>query len=332
MVASRTYFRLCSNAPINVSKRKLNERQQSRVKQQQSQSRDQPGQVIVNYGRRVEVLLNGELAAQECTVRANIEPLVAGDRVRVSESGAISALLERDNVLLRPDSRNRLKPVAANINTVFIVVAPAPAAHANLIDRYLVAAALSKMQAVLVLNKTDLLNTQSSELIAMLAGYEKRGLDVIRVSSHDGSGVDEFRAAFGNGTGVLVGQSGVGKSSLINALHAREVTAVGALSERGEQISGKSKGTHTTTAARLFHLPDSGALVDSPGIREFQLWHVDPTDVIAGFPDLAELAEGCRFRDCTHTAEKDCEVQKARRKDAQIEQRWQSYSRIMATV
>lgn len=332
MVASHTHFRLCSNTPFNVSKRKLSERQQSRVKQQQSQSRDQAGQVIVNYGRRVEVLLNNEHTTRECTVRANIEPLVAGDQVRVSEAGAISALLERDNVLLRPDSRNRLKPVAANIDTVFIVIAPIPTAHANLIDRYLVAAALSKMQAVLVLNKTDLLGPQSSDLIAMLAGYEKRGLEVLRVSSHDGSGVDTFRAAFGNGTGVLVGQSGVGKSSLINALHAREVTEVGALSERGEELSSKSKGTHTTTAARLFHLPESGALVDSPGIREFQLWHVDPADVIAGFPDLADLAEGCRFRDCTHTVEKDCGIQKARKNDAQIEQRWQSYARILSSL
>lgn len=315
-----------------MSKRKLSDRQQSRVKQQQSLSRDQPGQVIVNYGRRVEVLPDGHDNAQECTVRANIEPLVAGDRVRVSESGAITALLKRDNVLLRPDSRNRLKPVAANIDTVFIVIAPVPTAHANLIDRYLVAAALSKMQAVLVLNKTDLLGKQSSDLIAMLAGYEKRELEVLRVSSHTGSGVDAFRAAFGNGTGVLVGQSGVGKSSLINALHASEVTEVGALSARGEELSSKSKGTHTTTAARLFHLPGSGALIDSPGIREFQLWHVDPADVIAGFPDLADLAEGCKFRDCTHTVEKDCEIQKARKNDSQIEQRWQSYSRIMATV
>lgn len=302
------------------------------MQQQQSRSQDEPGQVIVNYGRRVEVLLNGQNTARECTVRANIAPLVAGDRVRVSDSGAISALLERDNVLLRPDSRNRLKPVAANIDTVFIVIAPVPTAHANLIDRYLVAAALSNMRAVLVLNKTDLLGTQSSELIAMLAGYEKRGLEVLRVSSQNGTGVDTFRDAFGNGTGVLVGQSGVGKSSLINALHAREVTEVGALSERGEALSGKSKGTHTTTAARLFHLPGSGALVDSPGIREFQLWHVAPGDVMAGFPDLAELAQGCRFRDCTHTAEKDCEVQKARKNDAQIEQRWQSYSRILSTL
>ncbi|MFK7731223.1 MAG: ribosome small subunit-dependent GTPase A [Pseudomonadales bacterium] len=315
-----------------MSKRKLNQQQQTRVKQQQAESRDQPGLVIVNYGRRVEVLLNDEQTTQECTVRANIEPLVAGDRVRVSETGAISALLARDNVLVRPDSRNRLKPVAANIDTVFIVIAPIPIAHANLIDRYLVAAALSKMQAVLVLNKTDLLNTQSTDLIAMLAAYEKRGLEVLRVSSHSGNGVDAFRAAFGNGTGVLVGQSGVGKSSLINALHAREVAAVGALSERGDELSSKSKGTHTTTAARLFHLPDSGALVDSPGIREFQLWHVDPGDVIAGFPDLGDLAEGCRFRDCTHTVEKDCEVQKARKNDSQIENRWQSYSRILSSL
>ncbi len=315
-----------------MSKRKLSERQQSRVLQQQSKSRDQPGLVIVNYGRRVEVLLNDRDLTTECTVRANIAPLVAGDRVRVSETGAISALMERDNVLLRPDSRNRLKPVAANIDTVFIVIAPVPSAHANLIDRYLVAAALCNMQAVLVLNKIDLLGPQSSDLIAMLAGYEKRGIDVLRVSSQNGSGVDTFRAAFGNGTGVLVGQSGVGKSSLINALHAREVAEVGALSERGNELSGKSKGTHTTTAARLFHLPGSGALVDSPGIREFQLWHVDPADVIAGFPDLAELAEGCRFRDCTHTAEKECAVQKARKNDAQVEQRWQSYSRILSSL
>lgn len=314
-----------------MNQRKLSGQQRARIKQQQDSSNDQTGLVIANFGRRLDVQLDNGGEVTSCRVRTNIDTLVAGDRVRVSTTKTISALLPRDSELLRPDGRGRLRPVAANVDQVFVVVAPEPQAFANLIDRYLVAIAISKMRAVLVLNKIDLLSDRDSELIHMLASYERLGFDVLRVSANSGKGLAELQQAFASGTGVLVGQSGVGKSSLVNALYPQAVTPVGELSSSNEQEGvsrDKAKGTHTTTTARLFHLPDGGALIDSPGVREFQLWHVPAEEILAGFPDLAELASECKFRNCAHGSEKGCRVQQAVAKDAHIAQRWNSYAQI----
>lgn len=291
--------------------------------------------MLANFGRRAEVQMLDDNVVKQCKVRANIDTLVAGDRVRVASEGFINALLPRSTELLRPDPRGRLKPVAANIDSVFVVVAPEPQAFANLIDRYLVAIAVSDMNAVLVLNKTDLLSERDHELVNMLNRYETLGVPVLRVSSKSGKGLTPLAEAFEHSTGVLVGQSGVGKSSLINALHADAVTAIGELSssqQPSEEARNKAKGTHTTTTARLFHLPTGGALIDSPGIREFHLWHIEPERVMRGFPDLEEIAQHCKFRNCAHQGEQGCAMKAARDKHAGVDLRWQSYARIMESL
>ncbi len=318
-----------------MSKRRLTSQQRSRIEQQQSESTDLEGLVLANFGRQAEVRMLDSGEVNQFKVRANIDTLVAGDRVKVSAEGAITALLPRQTELLRPDPRGQLKPVAANIDNVFVVVAPEPQAFANLIDRYLVAIAVSDMNAVLVLNKTDLLSERDHELVNMLHRYEVLGVTVLRVSSASGAGIDQLAHAFQDSTGVLVGQSGVGKSSLINALHADNVTAIGELSspqEAGDEARDKAKGTHTTTTARLFELPAGGSLIDSPGIREFHLWHVEPERVMRGFPDLDEIAQQCKYRNCAHQGEQGCAMKPAREKKAAVELRWQSYARIMESL
>lgn len=317
-----------------MSKRRLSDQQRTRIRSQQAQSDDKAASVIANFGRRVEARFD-DGSTKSCVVKANIPPLVAGDRITVSMGGAVSSRLDRDTELLRPDARNNLRAVAANVEQVFIMIAPEPQAHASLIDRYLVAVRLSEMTPVLVLNKIDLLSDSSSELIALCTRYEQLGLAVFRISSDKGLGLADLKEQFANTTSVLVGQSGVGKSSLINALLGESVTAVGELSakeEQGDTARLSAKGTHTTTTARLFELPTGGSLIDSPGIREFHLWHVKKEDLILGFPDLLEHAHGCKFRNCKHQSEQGCALAAARRKDPRLEQRWQSYLHILNSL
>lgn len=318
-----------------MAKRKLTDQQRTRIKDQQAKSLDEPGLVLANHGKLIDVLLESSNQAVSCRPRQHLGSIVAGDLVRVSPQHSVTARTERRNQLQRPDARGQLKTVAANVDKVFVVIAREPAAHANLIDRYLVAIAISGMQAVLVLNKSDLLNESDSEIINLLATYEGLGITVIRSSCETGTGFQQLRSEFAHGTGVLVGQSGVGKSSLVNSLLESKVAAVGALSQAsGVELvkPNKAKGTHTTTTARLYKLPDGGALIDSPGIREFHLWHVPAEQVIAGFPDLAKLATECQFRDCSHQQEKGCRILQARRKDLRLQARWDSYQRIVQSL
>lgn len=271
---------------------------------------EQAGVVAVHHGRSAEVVPAQDLLARpiRCHLRANLNSLVTGDRVvwRAGETqGVITAVAPRTSELARPDADGRLRPVAANIDRIAIVVAPLPLAHANLIDRYLVAAENQGIRALLIANKTDLEVEELAALTALLAPYADLGYDLLWVSAHTGKGIAELAAYLARHTSVFVGQSGVGKSSLINALYPPAAARVGALS------TGVQKGRQTTTAARLFSLPGGGGLIDSPGIREFGLWHLDGRQVFAGFIEFAPFLDQCRFRDCRHLDEPDCGLHQA---------------------
>src|SRR5690606_22343042 len=232
---------------------------------------EQTGLVIAHFGVQVEVeALEGELSGQvqRCHLRANLPPLVTGDTVvwRAGNQGhgVIVAQLPRRSELCRPDMRGQLKPVAANVDQIVIVFAPLPHPHANLIDRYLIAAEHAGIHPLLLLNKADLLDADNAPHVeSLLTTYRQLGYPVLEVSAHEGDGMTAFQAALDNHVSVFVGQSGVGKSSLVNSLLPGVDIRVGALSE----LTGK--GTHTTSNARLFHFTNGGELIDSPGIREF---------------------------------------------------------------
>src|SRR5690606_31408001 len=168
-------------------------------------------------------------------------------------NGVIVAQLPRTSELCRPDMRGQLKPVAGNVDLIVIVFAPLPHPHANLIDRYLIAAEHAGIQPQLLLNKADLIAEDNVEhLNSLLTTYRQLGYPLLEVSAHDGAGMDALRARLDGHVSVFVGQSGVGKSSLVNSLLPGTETRVGALSE----MTGK--GTHTPTTARLFHFPGGG--------------------------------------------------------------------------
>lgn len=293
---------------------------------------EQTGLVIAHFGVQVEVeAQDGELRGQvfRCHLRANLPALVTGDQVVWRPGnrglGVIVAQLPRHSELCRPDSRGQLKPVAANVDLIVIVFAPLPEPHANLIDRYLIAAEHAGITPLLLLNKADLIDERNQgALEELLSVYRTLGYPLLEVSAHEGAGMDALKRRLDGHVSVFVGQSGVGKSSLVNSLLPGVDTRVGALSE----MTGK--GTHTTTTARLFHFPGGGELIDSPGIREFGLGHVSRADVEAGFIEFNDLLGQCRFRDCKHDREPGCALLKALEEGRIRPQRMASYRYILS--
>lgn len=295
---------------------------------------EQHGLVIAHFGVQVEVeALDGAQSGEvfRCHLRANLPALVTGDRVvwRPGNQGigVIVAQLPRRSELCRPDMRGLLKPVAANVDQIVIVFAPLPEPHGNLIDRYLIAADHAGIQPLLLMNKADLVNEgNAARLDALLDVYRALGYPLLEVSAHNGSAMDELRAHLDGRVSVFVGQSGVGKSSLVNTLLPGVDLRVGALSELTQ------KGTHTTTTARLFHFPGGGDLIDSPGIREFSLGHVTRADVEDGFVEFRDLIGRCRFRDCKHDREPGCALLNALEDGRIHPQRLASYRHIIASL
>ena len=263
-----------------------------------------------------------------CHFRANIGSIVTGDNVvwRLGKDGygVIEVVLPRDSLLSRPDPRGKLKPVAANIDFLVLVVTPEPTPSSMLIDRYLVAAELQDIDVKILLNKTDLLNEENQPKIeALLQVYKNIGYEVMRSSVVTSEGLMLLKQKLDNNISVFVGQSGVGKSSLVNSLLPGVDIKVAELSEASKL------GRHTTTNARLFHFPDGGELIDSPGIREFGLWHLSPEKVIEGYRDFQEHVGMCRFRDCKHDREPGCALQLAVEKGEVSEQRFHNYFNIV---
>lgn len=340
-----------------MGKRRLSKQQQFRIRKIQSERTaraskreqdigqqleagelgpEQRGLVIAHYGRQLDVeALEGESTGElfRCFVRANIDSLVTGDRVvwraGNANTGVIVAREPRQTLLQRPDNFGQLKPVAANIDHIILVIAPEPEPHDNLIDRYLVAAENTGIPAVILLNKTDLLGPHNQEAIdQLLFRYESLGYPVVRTSAHqpDSGSTETIDELVRGKTSIFAGQSGVGKSSIIQTLLPEAELKVGAIS------ASTGKGTHTTTTARLFHLPRGGRLVDSPGIREFGLWHLTPQEVEQGFRELRDVTGHCRFRDCQHKGEPGCALLAALEEGRISPERLHSFQRILQTM
>ncbi|MBZ2168535.1 small ribosomal subunit biogenesis GTPase RsgA [Marinobacter sp. F4216] len=337
-----------------MAKRRLNKQQQFRIKkiQQERAERaarkekaieaqaeagelgpEQQGLIIAHYGQQLDVeVLEGEDQGTvvRCFVRANIDSLVTGDKViwrpGKNGTGVIVARCDRQNLLQRPDNFGALKPVAANIDHIILVISVEPEPHDNLIDRYLVASETSDIPAVILLNKTDLISDRNQEQIdALLSRYEALGYEVVRTSAVDAGDTPspEVQALVKGQTSVFVGQSGVGKSSIIQTLIPDEAIRVGAISE------STGKGTHTTTTAKLFHLPIGGDLIDSPGIREFGLWHMTPDEIEYGFREIRDEIGHCKFRNCRHMGDPGCAIDAAAEAGRISPERLKSFHRIL---
>ncbi|MBF0271113.1 MAG: ribosome small subunit-dependent GTPase A [Magnetococcales bacterium] len=286
------------------------------------------GWVVAHFGLNVEV----EDEAGErfrCAVReALLDEPVCGDRVvwrRVGENqGVIVALHERRSVLRRPGPYQRLLTVAANVDRI-VVVAAGGNLNTGLVDRYLAAARKAEIEAMLVINKIDRVEDPAAEQEAM-APYGRMGYAIFRVSALSGQGLEPLEQALRGLTSVFVGESGVGKSSLVNCWIQDETMRT------AEVHAITDQGRHATTTARLYRLPAGGWLIDSPGVREFGLHGVTREEVPGLFVDMLPYLGRCRFTDCRHQREPGCALRAAVDRGAIAASRLASMLRIMESV
>lgn len=288
------------------------------------------GMCRVNLGEEsILCSLRGSLTAAE-TGFTNV--VAVGDRVVVSKNGSsegvIEAILPRDKILARPDVfYNHLRQiVVANADQVLIVASwRQPHLWAELIDRYLIASEINDLTGLICINKIDLVEDQA-ELKAAIHPYLQLGIQLILTSATDGTGIHQLREVLRDRTTVLTGLSGVGKSSLLNAVHT-------GLQLRTKQVSSRwSQGRHTTSQSSLLPLDFGGYVIDTPGIREFGLVGVHRSDLVYHFPEMARLANRCQFTDCTHLEEPACAIRRAVASNAISESRYHSYQKIYATL
>jgi ribosome biogenesis GTPase len=254
-------------------------------------------------------------------------PVAAGDWVRVRDDaggGVIQSVELRRTSLCRA-SRGRRHVIVANVDQAVIVGSAAmPDLKPGLIDRLIVAAESAGIRPIICINKIDLVDPAG--LVPLAGVYARMGYATILCSAVSGVGIDRLRSELAGRVTAVVGQSGVGKSSLLNAIDASLALPVAEVSRDNE------KGRHTTTTARLIPHAFGGSFVDTPGVRQFALWEVVPAEVPAAFRDLRPLANLCRFPDCSHTHELDCAVKHAVADGLLDTRRWESCCQLSASA
>lgn len=317
-----------------MTKRRINKQQSARIQKIQDGFRDldednaqknEDGLVISRFSRHAEVE-NKQGNRIRCSIRANIDSLVAGDRIiwqPVEDGrGVIVSRYPRESVLGRPDKKHgSSKPVAANITQLIIVVAVKPELSWPLLDSYLVMAENLQLQATILLNKVDLpCEAIKQELIDC---YQTLGYSLLFTCKEDMSSYEALQNTLNNHISVFVGQSGVGKSSLISGIlpHETEIPV-------GEISAISELGCHTTSNSRLYHLPKGGALIDSPGVREFGLWKMSVADVIYGFREFRTLISDCKFRNCNHQDSPGCAFIHAAKEGLVSQRRYENLIKI----
>jgi ribosome biogenesis GTPase len=280
--------------------------------------------VVASYGQRVVVEDAAGQRHPAFVARRGLR-LVCGDRVRwLAESDttdrAVVERLPRHSELTRPDSRGRSEVLAANITQLVVVCAPRPEPDPYIIDRYLAAAEVMDVAAAIVCNKADL---PDSVPAALLEEFATLGYPVLLASAAAGSGLEALRASLTGHCSILVGQSGVGKSSLLNAL-VPDVEL-----DTADISRATGEGRHRTTATTLHALPASGELLDSPGVRDFAPALDDPRLAAIGFREIVAAADHCRFANCRHMREPGCAVKAAVESGAIAPRRYESYRRLL---
>lgn len=297
--------------PSNASKKKRHARKKSdKVIDESSLLPPEEGIVLSRFGQQVDIA-DSNFETIRCFIRKSSEVPVVGDRAifcrqEKLETGVVTRLKERTSLLKRPTPHHGIKPVVANADFIALLLAPELGFSEMMLDRYLVAAQKSELAVWIIFNKWDLLDEQQqAEIIKRLKPYKDIGYPIYYISAKTGHGVETFTADIQGKSLLLAGQSGVGKSTLINYIFPDAAVLTSQISD----TSGL--GTHTTTASRLYRLNPETFVIDSPGVREFGLWHLEAEDIQAGFTEIAEIAENCKFRDCKHLNEPKCAVNAA---------------------
>ncbi len=345
-----------------MAKRKLSKQQQRRITSQQKdkievnlqgendlqldEASTLTARVISHHGRQLfaETETPGKPPVKiKCKIRQNLGDIACGDYVLVQRAlntrhqtqtgelqtiesqNVVVAVKERTNLLKKTGFAGAIKPVAANIGQLVIVTAVKPRPNSYLIDRYLTAAENLPAKALIVINKVDLIDHESKPLVADLTAlYQHIGYDVISTSVEQNIGLDKLSDALSNTTSILVGLSGVGKSSIVKSILPKEEIKIGKTSE------ATGEGKHTTTVSAFYHLKDKGIIIDSPGVRDFTPINRSIDEITNGFIDVRKFNGCCKFSNCSHHSEPGCAMKQAVVDGSLNEHRFDNYLRMVA--
>ena len=330
-------------------KRRIDSKQKSKIsgdllsdsKLQLDESSTQTARVISHHGRQLYAETE-DLKKIKCKMRQNLGDIACGDYILIQQAKdlenkppsddshsdasqyVVVAVKERSNLLVKTGFAGAIKPVAANIGQLVIVTSLKPKPNPYLIDRYLTAAENLPAKALIVINKVDLMDHETKRLVDDLTKlYKGIGYDVISSSMKQDTGLDALSEALSNTTSILVGLSGVGKSSIVKAILPKEEIRIGETSE------ATGEGKHTTTVSALYHLKCNGIIIDSPGVRDFTPINNSISEITHGFRDVRKFNGACKFSNCSHTNEPGCAMKKAVSDGLLNEQRFNNYLRML---
>lgn len=321
-----------------MTKRQLTRKQIKNIENKKKEQYDtysskirKKGLVISHFGQQVEVEIDiGKTLL--CQYRQNLGPIVTGDRVlwmkqENTKQGVVVERLFRKTSLIRTKQKNgKNQVIAANIDQLIIVIAILPEPIEHYIDRYLVAAHHMIINPIIVINKIDLYSQgkDADRIDRIYKLYNSLGYTVIMISAKTKKNLCALKENLVNKTSIFVGQSGVGKSESLNALFNKSIRKTQIISKHNKH------GKHTTTHSRLFHLNYNTNIIDSPGTREFGIWHLSNTEILKGFIEIERLQIYCRFKNCQHTqTSKDCAIYRAKEKGIISLQRFNNYHRFI---
>ncbi len=313
-----------------MSKKNLTKQQLRRIKKNQDLTQNkgedeekfhQKGLIITRFSNQA-IIKDQQNHYMRAAIRQNLGPIVAGDNIFFYQDDnnevVITSRAQRYSVLGRYDKQGILKPVAANISQMIIVFAPKPEPSTLLLDTYLVAAQTLNIKPLLLFNKNDLAPIPKEYLL-----YQDIGYDLLQSSTITSKGILPLKHRIEENCSVFVGQSGVGKSSLISTL-------IPEISVKSQEISEQSMlGKHTTSSSTLYELAHNGQVIDSPGIREFSLWKMDKHDILNGFIEFQPFLGQCQFKNCQHINEKNCALINAVKQKKIAPFRLENYLQIM---
>ena len=291
-----------------------------------------PARVIESFGRRVTVA-TGDGTVMPAELFGKRISCVCGDQVTIrlpsQTSGDVAKVVTiepRRTCFARTDSRGRTEPLAANLSLVAVILAPEPAPDPYITDRYLAGAALAGIAGIVLVNKCELPSAETAEFAALVDEYSAAGYEVMRLSARSTDSVSPLKARLNGTIAMLVGQSGVGKSTLTNALAPESSRPTRTISE------STGEGRHTTVSTALFRIPGSGELIDSPGVRDYAPPPVEESQVQFGWPEILALAPSCRFNNCLHLREPGCAVTEAVAANRLPPRRYESYKRLINII
>lgn len=294
-----------------------------------SDATETPARVTESFGRRVIVetaageRMPAELFGKRLTCVCGDEVTIRRPSQSSGDVAKVVAIAPRRSLFARTDSRGRTEPLAANLTLVIVIIAPNPEPDLYIADRYLAGAALAGISGALIVNKSELPGAEDADFQARVDDYERAGYPVLRVSAKNEPTIAPIRELLANQSAMLVGQSGVGKSTLTNRLAPESERATRTLSD------STGEGRHTTVSTALFRLTNGGELIDSPGVRDYAPPPVEDAMIQVGWPEILKLAPNCRFNNCLHLREPGCAVLAATAENIISPRRYESYKRLM---